>query len=168
MGNDINNQGETAKYLDRPKQELDPTNPVLREELDFIERDGTKSSILQKPDISEPIPPTKPSILQKPDALEEIDPPTERYKDTSQLRRHTGYWVMIVVSQWLFIVICLVILVGLKSLKLNDSVIITLLGTTTVNIIGLPFVLLKGLYPQDKEISKLSDEISKLTKQKCE
>ena len=42
MGNDINNQGETAKYLDRPKQELDPTNPVLREELDFIERDGTK------------------------------------------------------------------------------------------------------------------------------
>lgn len=58
---------------------------------------------------------------------------------------------MIVVSQWLFVVICLVILVGLKSLKLNDSVIITLLGTTTVNIIGLPFVLLKGLYPQDKE-----------------
>lgn len=56
MGNDINNQGETAKYLDRPKQELDPTNPVLREELDFIERDGTKSSILQKPDLSEPIP----------------------------------------------------------------------------------------------------------------
>lgn len=135
MENDINNQGETAKYLDIAKQELDPTNSFL---------------------------------LQKPDLSEKIDPPTERYKDTSQLRRHTGYWVMIVVSQWLFVVICLVILVGLKSLELNDSVIITLLGTTTVNIIGLPYVLLKGLYPQDKEISKLSDEISKLTKQKSE
>lgn len=107
-------------------------------------------------------------LLKEPDLSEKIDPPTERYKDTSQLRRHTGYWVMIVVSQWLFVVICLVILVGLNSLELNDSVIITLLGTTTVNIIGLPYVLLKGLYPQDKEISKLSDEISKLTKQKSE
>ena len=96
-------------------------------------------------------------LLKEPDLSEKIDPPTERYKDTSQLRRHTGYWVMIVVSQWLFVVICLVILVGLNSLELNDSVIITLLGTTTVNIIGLPYVLLKGLYPQDKEISKLSD-----------
>ena len=134
MENDINNQGETAKYLDILKQELDPTNSFLLEEPDFLERDKTKSSILQKPDLSE-----------------KIDPPTERYKDTSQLRRHTGYWVMIVVSQWLFVVICLVILVGLNSLELNDSVIITLLGTTTVNIIGLPFVLLKGLYPQDKE-----------------
>ena len=168
MDNDINNQGETAKYLDILKQELDPTNSFLLEEPDFLERDKTKSSILQKPDISKPIPPTKPPILQKPDLSEKIDPPTERYKDTSQLRRHTGYWVMIVVSQWLFVVICLVILVGLNSLELNDSVIITLLGTTTVNIIGLPYVLLKGLYPQDKEISKLSDEISKLTKQKCE
>lgn len=149
MENDINNQGEADGFFSTAEQKHAATNSSLPQEPVFLER--PKSSILQEPDLSE-----------------KIDPPTERYKDTSQLRRHTGYWVMTVVSQWLFVVICLVILVGLKSLELNDSVIITLLGTTTVNIIGLPYVLLKGLYPQDKEISKLSDEISKLTKQKSE
>nr|DAN71207.1 MAG TPA: hypothetical protein [Caudoviricetes sp.] len=150
MENDINNQGEAVGFFSTAEQKQAAANSSLLQEQDFL-RTSPNSSILQKPDL-----------------LEKIDPPTERYKDTSQLRRHTGYWVMIVVSQWLFVVICLVILVGLRSLELTDSVIITLLGTTTVNIIGLPFVLLKGLYPQDKEISKLSDEISKLTKQKCE
>ena len=28
-------------------------------------------------------------------------PKKERYQDTSQLRRHTAYWVMVVVSEWL-------------------------------------------------------------------
>lgn len=73
-------------------------------------------------------------------------PKKERYQDTSQLRRHTAYWVMVVVSEWLLAVICLIILTGRGELQLDKTVLITLLGTTTINILGLPFVLLQGLY----------------------
>jgi len=38
------------------------------------------------------------------------------------------------------------------SFKLSDSVLITLLATTTVNILGLAFIVLQGLFQiNDKE-----------------
>ena len=46
---------------------------------------------------------------------------------------------------------------------IQSGVLIALLGTTTANIIGLPLVLLKGLYPKEEEISKLNEEIAQFT-----
>lgn len=78
----------------------------------------------------------------------------KRYNDTSRLRMHTAYWVVIVVSVWLLVVISVVVLCGLRWLHISDAVLITLLGTTTVNIIGLPFVLLQGLYHKPTKSKK--------------
>ena len=43
-----------------------------------------------------------------------------------------------------------------SDLNLSDSVLIALLTTTTVNILGLPFIILQGLYPKERE--EIEDE----------
>lgn len=86
----------------------------------------------------------------------------KRYNDTSELRKHSAYWVMVVVSFWLLLVVSIVFFCGFECMKLEPSVIIALLTTTTVNIIGLPLVLLQGLYPKEKEMEMIDNEIEKL------
>lgn len=85
-----------------------------------------------------------------------------RYSDTSKLRKHSAYWVMIVVSFWLFLVVGIVFLCGFAVMSLEASVIIALLTTTTANILGLPLVVLRGLYPKEKEMEMIDNEIEKL------
>lgn len=89
----------------------------------------------------------------------------KRYNDTSDLRKHSAYWVMVVVSFWLILVVSIVFFCGFECMKLEPSVIIALLTTTTVNIIGLPLVLLQGLYPKEKEMEMIDNEIEKLKEQ---
>lgn len=85
-----------------------------------------------------------------------------RYSDTSKLRKHSAYWVMIVVSLWLFLVVGIVLFCGFAFMNLEASVIIALLTTTTANILGLPLIILQGLYPKEKEMEKIDNEIEKL------
>ena len=88
----------------------------------------------------------------------------KRYNDTSDLRKHSAYWVMIVVSLWLGGVFW-VLKHNKSDLHLSDSVLIALLTTTTVNVLGLPFIILQGLYPKEKE--EIEDEQqNNLTKKK--
>lgn len=88
-----------------------------------------------------------------------------RYSDTSKLRKHSAYWVMIVVSFWLFLVVGIVFLCGFAVMSLEASVIIALLTTTTANILGLPLIILQGLYPKEKEMEKIDNEIKELKEQ---
>ena len=53
-------------------------------------------------------------------------------------------WVIGVDSVWLIAI--LLILVFSAYLRLNDSVLIMLLGTTTANVLGLALIVLKGLF----------------------
>lgn len=72
-----------------------------------------------------------------------------RYSQDTRFRKHLAKWVMYIVPIWLALVIIIVILQGiLQSFKLSDSVLITLLATTTVNVLGLAFIVLKGIFPQ--------------------
>lgn len=80
-----------------------------------------------------------------------------RYQQNTQHRDYLVNWVVITNSIWLIIVIIIVIAHGAKGpsvdlFNLSDKVIITLLGTTTVNVLGLAYIVLKGLFPPDKEM----------------
>lgn len=88
-----------------------------------------------------------------------------RYSDTSKLRKHSAYWVMIVVSFWLILVVGIVFFCGFAVMSLEASVIIALLTTTTANILGLPLIILQGLYPKEKEMEKIDNEIKELKEQ---
>lgn len=85
-----------------------------------------------------------------------------RYSDTSKLRKHSAYWVMGAVSLWLLLVVGIVFLCGFAVMSLEASVIIALLTTTTANILGLPLIILQGLYPKEKEMEMIDNEIEKL------
>lgn len=100
------------------------------------------------------------SMTAKIDSIASI---LNRYSDTSTLRKCSAVWVMIVVSVWLLVVLLILILCGASVITIQSGVLIALLGTTTANIIGLPLVLLKGLYPKEEEISKLNEEIAQFT-----
>jgi len=88
----------------------------------------------------------------------------ERYADTSSLRRRTAKWVMWIVSLWLTAVIVVLVCAGLEWVTLSNRVLIALLTTTTVNILGLPLVVLRGLYPKEEEIDQINDNISEIRK----
>ena len=88
----------------------------------------------------------------------------ERYADTSSLRRRTAKWVMWSVSLWLAGVLVVLVCTGLEWVTLSNRVLIALLTTTTANILGLPLVVLRGLYPKEEEIDRINDSISEIRK----
>jgi len=74
----------------------------------------------------------------------------ERLKQDTTERKILSHWVMSVVSIWLLLVIMVVIFNGTCVIKISDAVVCVLLGTTTLNILGLAYIVLKGLFPESK------------------
>ena len=68
----------------------------------------------------------------------------DRYKSNTQHRSWLSYWTASVVTCWLIAVI--IILLFSKPLQLSDVVISILLGTTTLNVLGLSFIVLRGYF----------------------
>lgn len=75
----------------------------------------------------------------------------KRYSQNTKYRRLFSNWVMWIVPLWLLGVFILVILCGIHILTLSDKVLVALLATTTANILGLAYIVLKGMFPQGKE-----------------
>lgn len=68
-----------------------------------------------------------------------------RYNSDTRWRCRFSWWVIGVDSGWL-LAILIILFLNNSVLHLADSVLIVLLGTTTVNVIGLAFIVLKGLF----------------------
>ena len=58
---------------------------------------------------------------------------------------------MIIVPAWLMSVVVLIYLHGYNTLDLDKEVLITLLATTTVNVLGLAYIVLKGIFPEESK-----------------
>lgn len=69
----------------------------------------------------------------------------DRYKKDTTWRCRLSWWVIIVDSVWLLSIL-IILMINNRCLKLSDIVLITLLGTTTINILGLAFIILRGLF----------------------
>lgn len=74
----------------------------------------------------------------------------KRYKDNTELRGGLAILFTITINAWLFAVF-LILLTNTNTLKLSDSVLITLLTTTTIQVLGMMYVILKNLFPSVKE-----------------
>ena len=59
-----------------------------------------------------------------------------------------------VVSIWLAIVLLIVITNSLLRLGISDEVLVVLLATTTINVLGLANIILKGLFNSHKQSFK--------------
>jgi hypothetical protein len=73
----------------------------------------------------------------------------KRFEQDTKERKLLSHWVVWVVSVWLFLVIGVLILTGCcRCVDISDTVLCMLLGTTTINILGLAYIVLKGLFPE--------------------
>ena len=75
-------------------------------------------------------------------------------KDISQqeleIKKGICVWVIRIVSVYLFFIAYILLLLVLNEGKLESSVVIALLTTTTINILGLPYMIIKSLFPEKK------------------
>ncbi|WP_449399216.1 hypothetical protein [Chryseobacterium wanjuense] len=69
----------------------------------------------------------------------------QRYLKDTRDRGWLAKWTACVVSIWLFLVITILYFnKNYFCLFLSDTVLVALLGTTTLNVLGLSFIVLKG------------------------
>ena len=73
-----------------------------------------------------------------------------RYKQDTKFRRHLSVWVMIIVPVWMILVLVIVFFNGFRLTDLSDTAMVALLSTTTVNVLGLAYIVLKGIFPESK------------------
>jgi hypothetical protein len=79
----------------------------------------------------------------------------KRYSSDTYDRKWLAKWTAYTVTIWLIMVLATLILNNILKLGLSDSVIITLLGTTTLNVLGLSFIVLRGHFG-DHDPNKIS------------
>lgn len=85
-------------------------------------------------------------VMDDIDALNLKEQKRERYSQDTRYRKNLAIWVMWVVSLWLLFVLAIIASVPIFGLKMEKEVQITLLATTTVNVLGLAYIVLKGIF----------------------
>jgi hypothetical protein len=69
----------------------------------------------------------------------------QRYRSNTEARNWMSIWTAIVVSLWLFAIL-IIIIHNDEYIHLSDNVLIALLTTSTIKVIGLPLIVLRGLF----------------------
>lgn len=70
-----------------------------------------------------------------------------RYRQDTKFRRCLTIWVMFIVPAWLAAIFAVVCFCAAEIWRLSDAVMVALLATTTANILGLAYIVLKGMFP---------------------
>jgi len=82
----------------------------------------------------------------------------ERYNSDTKDRKWLAKWTAWVVTIWLLLVISILYFNNnVFCLLLSDSVLIALLGTTTLNVLGLSFIVLKGHFNSSQKNNNSTD-----------
>ncbi len=67
----------------------------------------------------------------------------QRYREDTSHRKWLAVWTVVVVTIWLMAVLY-ILLMNKKNIGLGDTVLVALLGTTTLNVLGLSYIVLRG------------------------
>lgn len=75
----------------------------------------------------------------------------DRFKQDTKHRAFLTIWVVIATSCWILSVVGIILFQGFKinNFTLSDTVLTVLLTTTTLNILGLPYIVLKGFFKSE-------------------
>ena len=85
------------------------------------------------------------------DSLEEQK--RERYKQDTIQRKELARWVQWLVSIWLGLIMVIIFFTGFNITNFDVTVIVTILATTTANVLGLSYIVLKGLFKANDDIA---------------
>jgi hypothetical protein len=75
---------------------------------------------------------------------------SEEHNHRIKSKKVFSYWVFVIMTAYLLFV-CIVVGIFLYHNPNSSTVMITLLTTTTANIIGLPWVTLRGIFNTDNK-----------------
>jgi hypothetical protein len=74
----------------------------------------------------------------------------KRLLDDNRARKSFSQWIFAITVLWMFIVLIVVIQCSRGVFMLSDSVLITLITTTTANVFGFFYVVVNYLFNKDK------------------
>lgn len=77
----------------------------------------------------------------------------ERYKQDTRQRKFLAQWVVWATSIWLGIVLVVVFFQGFSLITLDNIVVDVLLATTAINVLGLAYIVLEGLFGKSKQVN---------------
>lgn len=69
-----------------------------------------------------------------------------RYKMNTEYRKKFSEWVIYIIPIWLGLVLFVFVLHGARLLRFESAEIVALLATTTANVLGLAFIVLRGFF----------------------
>lgn len=95
-------------------------------------------------------PEAAPDSLGNSDELSLENQEALRFKQDTKHRQQLVCWMMCIVSIWLFTVLLITAFNIPWCLGIDKQVLITLLATTTVNVLGLSRIVLNGLFGSRK------------------
>lgn len=88
-------------------------------------------------------------ILSKDARIEKIIKAYDKLNDI-KLKKAYGIWILIILCVWIVFVITFCFFQLYVENPISDDVFITLITTSTANIIGLPLIILNYLFPNRK------------------
>ena len=85
-------------------------------------------------------------LLSKDALIEEVIEAYKKYSDI-ELKKQYGGWIIAVLVIWVLFVGTFCFFQLWVEKPMSDGVLITLLTTTTINILALPTIILRSLFP---------------------
>ena len=129
----VNSTPHDLRVRDENLREKTLKNDITQQELQF-KKDISQQELQFKKDISQ----------------QELQLKIDISKQELELKKGICVWVIRIVSVYLFFIAYILLLLVLNEGKLESSVVIALLTTTTINILGLPYLIIKSLFPEKK------------------
>lgn len=113
------------------------------------ERVGKECADWDDPDMNE----LKPLLnnMDNPSLHEQV----RRYHQDTRQRLFLAKWVVSATSAWLGMVLVILVCCGCGVMAISDNVLNVLLATTTVNVLGLAYIVLKGLFVRKENSHRL-------------
>lgn len=87
-------------------------------------------------------------MLLKDSRIEKAIKIYDKYSDI-ELKKLYGKWILVILSGWILFVMIFSFFQLYVKKNVSDAVFITLITTSTANIIGLPLIILNYLFPNN-------------------
>lgn len=117
---------------------------------------------LHQPEVPEPVPEDgadstltgrelEYELQRREQIIREKNDEIQRHREEHGLRKRYVSNVFFLICAFLFLVLAIVVFTGIGWLRLSDTVIVTLLTTTSASVIGILLIAFKWLFPDGKK-----------------
>lgn len=81
---------------------------------------------------------------------EQLSQNISQNSEVHKLRQNLAPIILTITVIWMILILIVIVAVGKNDLKLSDSVLITLITTTTANVFGFLYIVVKYYFPNNK------------------